>query len=140
MWGMQLIWPWQDRDQRFSWLKAGTLMLMFVPAIWLVDQIATEQFGPVPLGGMTYWSGLFATALVMLALAICLFTALLEIGWIWAYQGYAVSEILSIYFTFDLGVPPALKILAIGLLIALGASGRHALRLKTANLKAGKVV
>ena len=70
MWGMQLIWPWQDRDQRFSWLKAGTLMLMFVPAIWLVDQIATEQFGPVPLGGMTYWSGLFATGLVMLALAI----------------------------------------------------------------------
>jgi sulfoxide reductase heme-binding subunit YedZ len=67
---MHLIWPWQDRDQRLSWLKAGTLMLMFVPAIWLVYQIATEQFGPVPLGGMTYWSGLFATGLVTLALAI----------------------------------------------------------------------
>jgi sulfoxide reductase heme-binding subunit YedZ len=285
---IQPIWPWQDRDQRFSWLKAGTFALMFVPAIWLIDQVATEQFGPVPLGGMTYWSGLFATGLVMLALAItpaatifgwvrlivirrmigvtalaytiahliiyfalrfwnfasiaremltrvslilatiatiglvalgatslddairrmgasnwqrlhnaiyvigalaiihyllspdiypeqylmsgifcwlmlwrllnrcrlgtnaaalvgitlvsCLFTALLEIGWIWAYQGYAVSEILSIYFILDLGVPPALKILAIGLLIALGASGRNALRPKTANLKAGKVV
>ena len=75
-----------------------------------------------------------------IALVSCLFTALLEIGWIWAYQDYAVSEIPSIYFTLDLGVPPAVKILAIGLLIALGASGRHALRLKTANLKAGKVV
>jgi sulfoxide reductase heme-binding subunit YedZ len=260
---------------------------LFVPTIWLIYQVATEQFGPVPLGGMTYWSGLFATGLLMLALAItpvatifgwaqliiirrmigvtalaytiahlliyfalrfwnfdaiahemltrvslilatiaaiglaalgatslddiirrlgagnwrrlhnaiyaigalalihyllspdiypeqylmsgifcwlilwrllnrrglgtnagalagitlcsCLFTALLEIGWLWAYQGYAVSEILSIYFTLDLGVPPALKILAVGLLIALGAGGRHVLRLKAANLKAGKV-
>jgi sulfoxide reductase heme-binding subunit YedZ len=43
---------------------------MFVPATWLIYQVATEQFGPVPLGGMTYWSGLFATGLVMLALAI----------------------------------------------------------------------
>jgi sulfoxide reductase heme-binding subunit YedZ len=43
---------------------------MFVPAIWLVYQVGTEQFGPVPLGGMTYWSGLWATALLMLALAI----------------------------------------------------------------------
>ena len=55
------MWPWQDRNQRFSWLKAGTFALMFVPAIWLIHQVATEQFGPVPLGGMTYWSGLFAT-------------------------------------------------------------------------------
>jgi methionine sulfoxide reductase heme-binding subunit len=43
---------------------------MFLPAIWLLYQIGTEQFGPVPLGGMTYWSGLWATALLMLALAI----------------------------------------------------------------------
>src|ERR1700680_2347265 len=43
---------------------------MFVPAIWLVYQVVTEQFGPVPLGGMTYWSGLWATALLMLALAV----------------------------------------------------------------------
>src|SRR4249920_3140671 len=44
--------------------------LMFAPAIWLIYQVETEQFGPVPLGGMTYWSGLWATALLMLALAI----------------------------------------------------------------------
>jgi methionine sulfoxide reductase heme-binding subunit len=65
-----VFWPWQDRNHRFSWLKAGTLVLMFAPAVWLVDQIATEQFGPVPLGGMTYWSGVWATALLLLALAI----------------------------------------------------------------------
>jgi methionine sulfoxide reductase heme-binding subunit len=44
--------------------------LMFAPAIWLIYQVETEQFGPVPLGGMTYWSGLWATSLLLLALAI----------------------------------------------------------------------
>jgi methionine sulfoxide reductase heme-binding subunit len=67
---LQLIWPWHDRKHGFSWLKAGAFALMFVPAAWLLYQIAAEQFGPVPLGGMTYWSGLWATALLMLALAI----------------------------------------------------------------------
>jgi sulfoxide reductase heme-binding subunit YedZ len=65
-----VIWPWQDRNGGVSWLKAGTFALMFVPAIWILQQLATEQFGPVPLGGLTYWSGLWATALLMLALAI----------------------------------------------------------------------
>jgi sulfoxide reductase heme-binding subunit YedZ len=43
---------------------------MFAPAIWLIDQVRTGEFGPVPLGGLTYWSGLWATALLLLALAI----------------------------------------------------------------------
>jgi len=64
------IWPWQDRKREFSWLKAGVFALMFAPALWLIDQVETGQFGPVPLGGMTYWSGLWATALLLLALAI----------------------------------------------------------------------
>ena len=68
--GLRLIWPWQDRTHGFSWLKAGTFALMFLPAIWLIDQVATEQFGPVPLGGMTFWSGVWATAILLLALAI----------------------------------------------------------------------
>jgi methionine sulfoxide reductase heme-binding subunit len=65
-----LIWPWQDGTHGFSWLKAGTFALMLLPAIWLIDQVATEQFGPVPLGGMTFWSGVWATAILLLALAI----------------------------------------------------------------------
>jgi methionine sulfoxide reductase heme-binding subunit len=68
--GLRLIWPWQDRTHGFSWLKAGTFALMFLPAIWLIDQVATQQFGPVPLGGMTFWSGVWATAILLLALAI----------------------------------------------------------------------
>ena len=66
-----MIFPWQDRDRSFSWLKAGTTFasIIFAPAIWLVRQVATGEFGPVPLGGMTYWSGLWATALLLAALA-----------------------------------------------------------------------
>jgi methionine sulfoxide reductase heme-binding subunit len=67
---VHVIFPWQDRDRSFSWLKAGTLALMFAPAIWIERQVATGEFGPVPLGGMTYWSGLWATALLLLALAV----------------------------------------------------------------------
>jgi methionine sulfoxide reductase heme-binding subunit len=67
---VRVIWPWQDRGHGWSWLKAGTFALMFAPAIWIIDQVRTGEFGPVPLGGMTYWSGLWATALLLLALAI----------------------------------------------------------------------
>jgi methionine sulfoxide reductase heme-binding subunit len=68
--GLQLIWPWQDRKHGFSWLKAATFGLMLGPAIWLIYQLATGQFGSVPLGGLTYWSGVWATAILLLALAI----------------------------------------------------------------------
>jgi sulfoxide reductase heme-binding subunit YedZ len=260
---------------------------MFAPAIWLLDQIITEQFGPVPLGGMTYWSGLWATALLMLTLTItpagtifrwrqliivrrmigvtalaytiahiiiyfalrfwnfasiahemvtrislilatiatlglialgatsldaavrrmgaqgwqrlhnavyvisalalihyllspdiypeqylmsgiffwlmgwrvlnqrgqgtnavalallavasCLFTALLEVSWIWAYQGYKPSEIFDIYFTFALGIPPMWKILVLGLLVAVAAAVLPAPRLKAPGLKPRKI-
>jgi methionine sulfoxide reductase heme-binding subunit len=282
-----MIWPWQDGRHGFSWLKAGTLAVMFLPAIWLIDQVATGEFGPVPLGGMTYWSGFWATAILLAALAItpasaifgwrrliivrrmigvtalaytvahiiiyfalrfwdfafianematrlslivatastiglialgatsvdaavrrmgakgwqrlhsavyvttalailhyllspglfpdqfllsglffwlmtwrllerrgqganagalallavasCLFTAAFEIGCIWAFRGYALSEIFSIYFTPILGIPPAWTILALGFLIAGAAYARQALRLGVAGLDAGKI-
>jgi sulfoxide reductase heme-binding subunit YedZ len=67
---LELIWPWQDRNGRFSWLKASTFVLMFAPAIWILSEVVTGGFGPAPLGGMTYWSGLWATFLLLLALAI----------------------------------------------------------------------
>jgi methionine sulfoxide reductase heme-binding subunit len=76
---VHVIWPWQDGKRGFSWLKASFFALMFAPAIWLVHQVWTEQVGPVPLGGMTYWSGLWATALLLLALAIT--PAIAILGW-----------------------------------------------------------
>jgi methionine sulfoxide reductase heme-binding subunit len=283
---LQLIWPWQDGTRGFSWLKAGTFALMFAPAIWLVDQVAEGEFGPVPLGGMTYWSGFWATAILLLALAVtpvstisgwrrviivrrmigvtalaytaahiiiyfalrfwnfafianematrlslivataatvglialgatsvdaavrrmgpkgwqrlhnavyitaalailhyllspglfpdqfllsglffwlmmwrvlerrghgvnagslallalasCLFTAFFQIGCIWAFRDYALSEIFSIYFTPILGIPPAWTVLALGLLIAAAAFARQALRRGAAGLDVRK--
>ncbi len=284
---MQLIWPWQDRTRGFSLLKAGTFALMFGPAIWLVDQVATGEFGPVPLGGMTYWSGFWATAILLFALAItpastifrwrrlvvvrrmigvtalaytvahiiiyfalrfwdftfianematrlslivatastiglialgatsvdaavrrmgaegwqrlhsavyvttalaiihyllspglfpdqfllsgaffwlmtwralerrghganagalavlamasCLFTAAMEIAWIWAFRGYALAEIFSIYFTSILGIPPPWTILGLGLAVSGAAFARQALLRREAGLDAGKI-
>ena len=68
----------------------------------------------------------------MLAVASCLFTALLEAGWDWAYHGDEPSGMLGNNFSLDLGVSPAWKVLALGLLIALAAAVRHAPRLKAA--------
>src|SRR5207253_8678330 len=76
----QLSWPWQVRNSRFSWLKAATFALMFGLAIWLVCELGAGEFGPVPLGAMTYWSGLWATALLLLALAITPAAAIFRSG------------------------------------------------------------
>jgi sulfoxide reductase heme-binding subunit YedZ len=70
--------------------------------------------------------GTDARALAMLAVASCLFTALLEAGWTWAYHGYGPAGTLGNNFTLVLGVSPAWKILVLGLLIALAAAAiRH---------------
>jgi sulfoxide reductase heme-binding subunit YedZ len=282
-----LIWPWQDRTRGFSVLKAGTFALMFAPAIWMLCQLGTGQFGSVPLGGMTYWSGVWATALLLLALAVtpvltilhwgrlidvrrmigvtalvytfahiviyfalrfwdfvhilhemvtrlslilatlatiglialgatsldaavrrmgakgwqqlhnavyvltglalihyllspdiypeqylmcglffwlmawralnarrrgtdpkalvllavasCLFTAALEALWVWAYHGYEPSMTFANNFSLVLGVSPAWEVLVVGLLVALVAVGRHAPRLTTAGFGARKI-
>jgi sulfoxide reductase heme-binding subunit YedZ len=67
---MTFHFPWQDRRGALSPLKATTFALMFVPAIWLLDRVWNEDFGRTPLAGLTYWSGVEATALLILALAV----------------------------------------------------------------------
>jgi sulfoxide reductase heme-binding subunit YedZ len=69
---VRLIWPWQDRNRGFSWLKAGTFALILLPAIRFAYQFATGEYGtlPIALGGMTYWSGVWATAILLMALAV----------------------------------------------------------------------
>lgn len=67
---MHFAWPWQDRKGRFSWLKGGTFALMLAPGLWLLYQVEGGHFGPIPLAGLTYWSGVWATALLLLALAV----------------------------------------------------------------------
>jgi sulfoxide reductase heme-binding subunit YedZ len=69
---LQLIWPWQDRNRRFSALKASAFVLMLVPAIRLTYQLDTGEFGfyPLSLGGLVYWSGVWSTAILLVALAV----------------------------------------------------------------------
>jgi DMSO/TMAO reductase YedYZ heme-binding membrane subunit len=43
---------------------------LFLPAIWIVLAGPDAQFGPFPLAGMTYWSGVWTTAMLLFALAV----------------------------------------------------------------------
>ena len=77
-------------------------------------------------------------ALAVLAVASSIFTAVVQTGWIWAYQGYSFSEVFDVYFTLALGIPVPVKILVLGLVIACAAVGRQAFRLKPARVDVGK--
>ena len=86
-----------------------------------------------------YGLGADGKALAMLAVASCLFAALLEAGFLWARRGFDVLGTLGYNLTLailDVGYPPAWQVLAFGLLFALGGAGREALRLKAARLEA----
>jgi methionine sulfoxide reductase heme-binding subunit len=107
----------------------------------------TEQY---MLTGVFFWLmawrvlarhglGANAKALAMLAVASCLFAAFLEAGFLWGRRGFDVLATLGYNLTLailDVGYPPAWQVLAFGLLVALGAAGREALRLKAASLEA----
>jgi len=69
---LRLIWPWQDRNRRFSWLKASAFALVLLPAIRFAYQFGTGEYGilPIALGGLTYWSGVWATAVLLMVLAV----------------------------------------------------------------------
>jgi sulfoxide reductase heme-binding subunit YedZ len=89
-----------------------------------------------------YGQGADAKALAMLAVGSCLFTAFLEAGCVWARRGYELSWTLGNNLTLaalDVGVPPAWQVLAYGLVIALGAAGHEALRVKAARLEARQI-
>ena len=69
---LQLIWPWQDRRRRFSWLKASTFALMLYPALRTAYLVGAGDYGSlaVAFGSLTYWSGVWATVVLLMALAI----------------------------------------------------------------------
>jgi sulfoxide reductase heme-binding subunit YedZ len=70
---VQWIWPWQDKNRRFSWLKAGAFTLVLLPAIrtaWLVGIGEYGTVAAIMLNGLTYWSGVWAAAVLLTALAV----------------------------------------------------------------------
>ena len=86
-----------------------------------------------------YGRGADARALAMLAVAACLFTAFLEAGFLWGRRGYELSGTLGNNFNsamLEVGIPAAWQVLALGLLLALGAAGSEAFRVRAASLDA----
>jgi methionine sulfoxide reductase heme-binding subunit len=70
---VRLVWPWQDRKGRFSWLKGVTFALMVgLAARFFYQAYGAGEYGmfPIALGGMTFWSGVWATVILLLALAV----------------------------------------------------------------------
>jgi methionine sulfoxide reductase heme-binding subunit len=69
---LRLIWPWQDRNRRFSWLKACAFALVLLPAVRFGWQLAAGEYGLLPMGfgSMTYWSGVWTTVVLLAALAV----------------------------------------------------------------------
>jgi sulfoxide reductase heme-binding subunit YedZ len=67
---LQFIWPWQDRSRRFSWLKGSTFALMLLPAVRSAYLFGIGDYGVTPLAGLTYWSGVWATIILLMALAV----------------------------------------------------------------------
>lgn len=67
---MHLVWPWNDRQGRLSPLKLTTFLATFLPAIWIIYQVEADHFGLFPLAGMTYWSGVWSMAFLLLALCV----------------------------------------------------------------------
>jgi sulfoxide reductase heme-binding subunit YedZ len=72
MGALRWTWPWQDRRGHFSFLKAATLALMILPALRFAFQADAGEFGmfPIAWGGMTFWSGVWATVMLLAALAV----------------------------------------------------------------------
>ena len=86
-----------------------------------------------------YGYGTNPKALMALAVTCCLFTAGLEAGFMWVRRGYELAGTLRMNFIFapfDLGIQPSWQVLAFGLVFALGAAARAALRVRAASLAA----
>jgi methionine sulfoxide reductase heme-binding subunit len=67
---LRIYWPWHDCNSRLSALKAITFALMFGPALWLMYSTAAGEFGITLPGELTFWSGIWSMATLLLALAV----------------------------------------------------------------------
>ncbi|MET0429147.1 MAG: ferric reductase-like transmembrane domain-containing protein [Microvirga sp.] len=62
--------PWRDRRGAISRTRIVALTATALPAAWMVHDWATGFFGPLPLIGLVYWSGVWAIAMILLTLAV----------------------------------------------------------------------
>jgi len=62
--------PWRDRQGRFSWLKAGTLVGCIAPGATVAYWLATDAMSTRPVYTALLWIGLWTVRFIMIALAI----------------------------------------------------------------------
>ena len=62
--------PWRDRAGRFSRLKAAVLVLLCVPAVWILGGYGLGLLGARPLDEAILQSGFWTIRLIFLALAV----------------------------------------------------------------------
>lgn len=62
--------PWNERNGRFSSLKAVVFAALFAPAIWILFQAATGALDPKPVTEMIHRSGDWALRLILLSLLV----------------------------------------------------------------------
>ena len=62
--------PWNERNGRFSPLKAIVFAALFAPAAWILFQAATGMLEPKPVTEMIHRSGDWALRLILLSLLV----------------------------------------------------------------------
>jgi sulfoxide reductase heme-binding subunit YedZ len=62
--------PWNERDGRFSPLKAIVFAALFAPALWILYQYASGALFPKPVTEMIHRSGDWALRLILLSLLV----------------------------------------------------------------------
>ncbi len=62
--------PWNERNGRFSLVKAIVFVLLFAPAGWILYQAATGMLYPKPVTEMIHRTGDWAVRLVLLSLLV----------------------------------------------------------------------
>ena len=102
-------------------LARGTCAEQYLLAglfFWLMSWRALDRYG----------YGADVRALAMLAVTSCLFTALLEAGFVWGRRGHGLSWTLGNNFNLamlEVGVPAPWQVLIFGLVFMLAAVGRE---------------
>ena len=71
--------PWQERNGRFSLLKATCFAALFLPGFWVLGQALTGTLGARPVTEAIHELGLWTIRLLFLALAI----TPLRLAWRW---------------------------------------------------------
>ena len=70
--------PWNERNGRFSWLKALVFAALFAPALYILIQLSLGALNPKPVTETIHRTGDWAVRLLLISLAITPFRKLAQ--------------------------------------------------------------